>query len=92
MLNPQNDLMLLLATLLLALFVLHGCAEPSVVYKDKLIPIKCKIDKTPEPVETEKLGVDVRNIFMYVEILEEDIAFCRKEVESTTNFYKGESK
>lgn len=74
--NYQNDLMLLLAILIL--FALHGCAEPSVIYKDKLVPVKCQIDKTPEPIETEKLSVDVRNIFIYTEVLEADIETCTK--------------
>ena len=74
--NPQSDLFLLLAILFLALFTLHGCSEPSVIYKEKLVPIKCKIDKTPKPTKTGKLSIDVRNIYIYTEILEKDIETC----------------
>lgn len=75
--NPQSSLMFL-AFLLIAFCLLHGCAEPSIVYKDKLVPVKCEIDKTPEPVETGNLGVDIRSIFIYTEILEKDIETCTK--------------
>lgn len=73
--NPQSDLLLLLAVLLCVL-ILHGCSEPRVLYKDKLVPVKCQIDKTPKPTETGKLSIDIRNILIYTEILEKDIETC----------------
>lgn len=68
---------------MLAIFVvtylllgLTGCADPKVVYKDKLVPTKCEVKLPNCPQETNDIMVDIPNIFIYSQVLGEDALAC----------------
>lgn len=59
------------------IIMLTGCSlEPRIEYKEKLVPVKCKIQKTQVPAYTGDLNIDIPNILVYTEVLEKDIEFC----------------
>lgn len=63
---------------LIALFLIGCSGEPKIEYREKLVPVKCQIQKTQLPAYTGILEKDIPNILVYTEILESDLAFCRK--------------
>lgn len=62
-----------------------SCSSVIEVPKEVDIPVKCKIDKTPSPInkaqdENDYAGIKLNNdnILIYTEVLEKDIKFCRE--------------
>lgn len=66
------------AALIIALAFSACSVEPKIEYREKLVPVKCNIQKTKLPAYTGVLEQDIPNILVYTEILEKDIEFCRK--------------
>lgn len=64
--------------LLISTLFLIGCSTTIKVPTKVLVPVKCEIDKLERPDLTNKSISDkVRELLVYIELLENDIEFCR---------------
>ncbi|WP_066389543.1 hypothetical protein [Helicobacter himalayensis] len=57
-------------------FILNACA-PHYVYKEVKVPIKCDVPKREKPKNQGNITTFLKDILIYTEGLERDLAFCR---------------
>lgn len=60
--------------IVLAAFLMAGC---SVVPQEVLVPVKCDIPQRDRPMVSSGIVENIKNLLIYTEGLEQDIAFCR---------------
>lgn len=59
---------------------LVGCTTTVKVPTKVLVPVKCEIDKVERPnLDGKSISDKIKELLVYIEILENDIEFCRGE-------------
>ncbi len=59
-------------------FLFSACA-PHYVYKEVKVPIKCDVPKREKPKNQGNITTFLKDILIYTEGLERDLAFCKGE-------------
>lgn len=70
---------LLVLSLFATAFLSKGCAQPDVVYKEVKVPIKCDVKERKKPKQNSNVVLYLKELLIYTEGLERDLAFCRGE-------------
>lgn len=63
---------------IISVILLAGCAEPSIVYKEVKIPVRCDIKLPEKPEKSDDLVDTYARILKYTELVEAGLYFCVK--------------
>lgn len=81
--NPRTALIFkhLTQLVIVVLFIifLTACAEPKVIFKEVKVPVKCDVKERARPAKNSNAVLYLKEILIYTEGLERDLAFCRGE-------------
>lgn len=72
---------LIVLGLFITAFLSKGCAQPDVVYKEVKVPVKCDVKERKKPKQESNVVLYLKELLIYTEGLERDLAFCRGENE-----------
>lgn len=65
--------------LFITAFLSKGCAQPDVIYKEVKVPVKCDVKERKKPKQNSNVVLYLKELLIYTEGLERDLAFCRGE-------------
>lgn len=58
---------------------LSACSQPTVVFKEVKVPVKCDVPSRHRPVMNNKDSVTyLREVLIYTEGIESDLKFCKE--------------
>lgn len=76
----KNKLFISLSTFFIIMsFIGCGIKQPEVLFTEVYVPTKCDVKERKRPPQQKNFSAYLAELFVYVEGLERDLAYCRGE-------------